>query len=60
MENAKELIRQYVMAGFTKIHIDTSMKIKGDSENNDFGDEIIADRAGILCSVAESAYKELT
>lgn len=59
MENAKELIRQYVMAGFTKIHIDTSMKIKGDSENNDFGDEIIADRAGILCSVAESAYKEL-
>ncbi len=59
MENSKELIRQYVMAGFTKIHIDTSMKIKGDSENNDFGDEIIADRAGILCSVAESAYKEL-
>ena len=59
MENSKELIRQYVLAGFTKIHIDTSMKIKGDSENNDFGDEIIADRAGILCSVAESAYKEL-
>lgn len=59
MENAKELIRQYVMAGFTKIHIDTSMKIKGDSENSNFGDEIIADRAGILCSVAESAYKEL-
>ena len=59
MENAKELIRQYVMAGFTKIHIDTSMTIKGDLENNNFGDEIIADRAGILCSVAENAYKEL-
>lgn len=59
MENSKNLIREYVLAGFTKIHIDTSMKIKGDSENNDFGDEIIADRAGILCSVAESAYKEL-
>ncbi|WP_317087330.1 class II D-tagatose-bisphosphate aldolase, non-catalytic subunit [Clostridium neonatale] len=59
MENAKELIRQYVMAGFTKIHIDTSMPIKGDIEKGDFGDGIIAERAGILCKVAEDAYKDL-
>ena len=59
MENSKELIRQYVMAGFTKIHIDTSMQIKGDADNENFGDEVIADRAGILCRVAEEAYKEL-
>ena len=59
MENAKELIRQYVLAGFTKIHIDTSMQLKGDSDNENFGDEVIADRAGILCNVAENAFKEL-
>jgi len=57
MENAKELIRQYVLAGFTKIHIDTSMKLFGDDV---FGDEKIADRAGILCNVAEESFKELS
>ncbi|MCL2321636.1 MAG: class II D-tagatose-bisphosphate aldolase, non-catalytic subunit, partial [Oscillospiraceae bacterium] len=57
MENAKELIRQYVLAGFTKIHIDTSMKLFGDDV---FGDEKIADRAGILCTVAEESFKELS
>ena len=59
MENAKELIRQYVLAGFTKIHIDTSMMILGDKEKGNFGDDIIADRAAQLCSVAEEAYREL-
>ena len=59
MENARELIRQYVLAGFTKIHIDTSMMILGDKENGNFGDDIIADRAAQLCNVAEKAYKEL-
>lgn len=59
MKNAKELIRQYVMAGFTKIHIDTSMQLKGDKENNNFGDEVIAERAGILCKVAEDSYIDL-
>lgn len=59
MENARELIRQYVLAGFTKIHIDTSMQILGDKESGNFGDEIIADRAAQLCRVAEEAYSEL-
>ncbi|WP_315068729.1 class II D-tagatose-bisphosphate aldolase, non-catalytic subunit [uncultured Clostridium sp.] len=59
LENSKELIRQYVMAGFTKIHIDTSMQIKGDAEDEKFGDEIIAERAAILCKMAEEAYLEL-
>lgn len=59
MDNSKELIRQYVRAGFTKIHIDTSMKIKGDEENSEFGDDVIAERAAILCKVAENEYLEL-
>ena len=59
MENSKELIRQYVLAGFSKIHIDTSMQILGDKENKKFGTQTIADRAGVLCTVAENAYLEL-
>ena len=48
MENAKVLIEEYVLAGFTKIHIDTSMPLLGDIEKNVFGDEIIAERAGYV------------
>ncbi|MDF2557565.1 MAG: tagatose-bisphosphate aldolase [Bacillales bacterium] len=56
MNHAKELIRQYVLAGFTKIHIDTSMPLVDDGPV--FGDEIIAERAGVLCKVAEEAFLE--
>lgn len=59
MENAKTLIREYVLAGFTKIHIDTSMSLKGDIENKIFDDSLIANRASVLCKVAEEAYLEL-
>lgn len=58
MENSKELIREYVLAGFTKIHIDTSMPIIGDLENGVFGDELISERAANLCRVAEDAFTE--
>lgn len=33
MEKAEELVRCYVAAGFTKIHIDTSMKVADDDPN---------------------------
>ena len=33
MKEADELIRCYVSAGFTKIHIDTSMRVKDDDVN---------------------------
>jgi D-tagatose-1,6-bisphosphate aldolase subunit GatZ/KbaZ len=33
MEKSIELIRQYVAAGFTKIHIDTSMHLADDDRN---------------------------
>lgn len=59
MDNSKTLIREYVLAGFTKIHLDTSMPIDGDIEKGVFGDELIANRASILCKVAEEAYSEL-
>ena len=59
MENAKNLIREYVLAGFSKIHIDTSMPLNGDFENEIFDDSLIANRASVLCKVAEEAYLEL-
>lgn len=55
MENAKELVKAYVLAGFTKIHIDISMPLKGDQENGIYNDELIAKRAAFLCKVSEEA-----
>lgn len=59
MENAKELVRQYVLAGFTKIHIDTSMRVLDDDQNARLSDAIIARRGAVLARVAEESYHEL-
>ena len=59
MADSEELIRHYVAAGFTKIHIDTSMKVNSDPEDVRLSDEIIAGRGAHLAKVAEETYKEL-
>lgn len=59
MEKSVELIRQYVLAGFTKIHIDTSMMVADDDKSIRLSDEIIARRAALLAKTSEEAYKEL-
>ena len=56
MANAKELIRQFVMAGFTKIHIDTSMKLLNDAIEKPLDNKKIAERCAILCKEAEDAW----
>lgn len=58
MAEAKELVRQYVLAGFTKIHLDTSMKISSDDSNVRLSDEIIAKRGVELAKVCEAAFEE--
>jgi len=50
MDKAKELVKLYVEAGFTKIHLDASMACRGEP-NLTF--EQIAERAADLCAVAE-------
>jgi len=57
MEKACELIHQYVQAGYTKIHLDTSMRCKGDPGNPEepLDVAIIAERAAHLCNIAENA-----
>ena len=59
MADAEELIRHYVGAGFTKIHIDTSMKVADDDPNIRLSDETIARRGARLARVAEDTYHKL-
>lgn len=59
MEYSKEMVRQYVLAGFTKIHLDTSMRVADDDRNTRLSDLTIATRGAILMTVAEEAFKEL-
>lgn len=59
MKNSEELIRCYVAAGFTKIHIDTSMKVADDDPNTRLSDEIIAKRGAHLAKIAEQTYQTL-
>jgi len=53
MEKSKELIKLFVKAGFTKIHIDTSMRVADDDKNTPLDTKVIARRAAELCKVAE-------
>lgn len=59
MLEAEELIRHYVGAGFTKIHIDTSMKVNDDDPDTRLSDETIAKRGAYLAKVAQDTYAEL-
>ncbi len=59
MKKSCELIKQYVLSGFTKIHIDTSMHLADDDEKEKIDTGVIAKRGATLCKVAEDAYQEL-
>ncbi|HEY0941189.1 MAG TPA: D-tagatose-bisphosphate aldolase, class II, non-catalytic subunit [Steroidobacter sp.] len=57
MDKAAEMIRQYVVAGFRKIHLDCSMACGGDPEP--VPEDVIARRAARLCAVAEKAWRDV-
>ena len=59
MRKAEVLVAQYISAGFTKIHLDTSMRVADDDQNIRLSDEIIAGRAARLARAAEAAYTQL-
>jgi D-tagatose-1,6-bisphosphate aldolase subunit GatZ/KbaZ len=60
MLKADDLIREYLRAGFTKIHLDTSMRCADDWGDplTPLDDELVADRAVRLCYVSEEAFKQ--
>ena len=60
MDHAKTLIRDYVIEGYQKIHLDTSMFCADDSGNRSkpLDDEIVAARAASLCRIAEDSWQK--
>lgn len=59
MEKAEVLVREFVLAGFTKIHLDTSMKLGDDSKEEMLATEVIAKRGVRLYKVCMEAYEEV-
>lgn len=58
MSNSEELVYQYARAGFTKIHLDTSMKVADDPEGL-LSTETIARRGAVLYKAAMRGYEDL-
>ena len=59
MAKAKDLVREYVLAGYKKIHLDTSMRLGDDSPSEPLSVRTIARRGAELFQVCEQAYQEL-
>jgi D-tagatose-1,6-bisphosphate aldolase subunit GatZ/KbaZ len=59
MKESRELIRCFVLAGFTKIHLDTSMRVADDDPKLPLSTVVIARRGAELAAVAEAAFAEL-
>ena len=55
MALARDLLASYAEAGFTKLHLDASMRCADDPATLD--DRIVAERAAALCAAAEAACK---
>ena len=55
MAKARDMVRSYVKAGFTKIHLDPSMRLGGDpgAPGGGLAPRIIAERCAELCAAAE-------
>lgn len=51
MGKARELVKEYAEAGFTKIHLDASLSCAGDPVP--LPDETVASRSADLCAIAE-------
>ncbi len=59
MQKAKDQITAYVSAGYTKIHLDASMKCADDgNEKIALDPSVVAERSAILCKVSEETFLE--
>ncbi|MGZ6346934.1 MAG: class II D-tagatose-bisphosphate aldolase non-catalytic subunit, partial [Anaerolineales bacterium] len=56
MPQAAEMVRQYVLAGFTKIHLDASMRLADDDPARPLDPELAARRTATLAKVAEETF----
>jgi D-tagatose-1,6-bisphosphate aldolase subunit GatZ/KbaZ len=60
MRKSVELVRAYVQAGYTKIHLDTSMKLGGDDLAHPLDVELAARRTAWLAKAAEAVADPTT
>ena len=58
MNNAEQLVREYTLAGFSKIHLDTSMRIADDDPATPLDVRVCARRGARLAIAVESAYQK--
>lgn len=58
MGKAVDLVKMFIEAGFTKIHLDTSMKLGSDSPSEKLDIRKIAERGAALYLVCQEAYKK--
>jgi D-tagatose-1,6-bisphosphate aldolase subunit GatZ/KbaZ len=58
MAKASQMVHDYVKAGYTKIHLDASMKCADDEPNQPLDRQLSAKRAAELCSAAENAAEK--
>ena len=59
MENSKVLVSAFTKAGFTKIHLDTSMRVADDDQNAALDVRVCARRGAILANCVAAAYEEV-
>jgi D-tagatose-1,6-bisphosphate aldolase subunit GatZ/KbaZ len=59
MQKSQELVRDYVQAGYVKIHLDASMKCADDNLERPLNKSVAAQRAVALAAVAEQTYQEM-
>ena len=55
---AREMVRAYVQAGYTKLHLDASMSLGDDDPQRPLDPEIVAQRTADLARAAEKAAEE--
>lgn len=59
MENSKVLVTAFTKAGFTKIHLDTSMRVADDDPDAPLDVQVCARRGAVLANCVHAAYAEL-
>lgn len=59
MKKSVELVKLFVLAGYKKIHLDTSMRLADDPKDRPLSDDTVARRGALLYRACEEAYQEL-
>lgn len=58
LAKAQQMVRDFVAAGFAKIHLDASMHCGDDDCSRPLDPQVVADRAADLCTAAEDASRQ--